>query len=95
MAFESGELAAEVIVRHQDKLTTNAVDALCKEYAAGYAQKFNSRLRICGWLRRLAFKPRLARVGITICGASNHFRNRIARATRSSNRANRGALRAG
>jgi len=92
MAFESGELVAEVIVRHRDKLTTNE---LCANYAAEYAQKFDSRLRICGWLRRLAFRPRLAGLGIAICGASNSFRNRIARATRSSNRDHRSPLRAG
>lgn len=92
MAFESGELAAEVIVRHRDKLATNE---LCTNYAAEYAQKFDSRLRICGWLRRLAFRPRLAGLGIAICGASNRFGNRIARATRSQNRDHRSPLRAG
>jgi len=92
MAFESGELAADVIVRQRDKFATHE---LCANYAAEYAQKFDSRLRICGWLRRLAFSPRLAGVGIAICGSSNRFRNRIARATRSSNRDHRSPLRAG
>ena len=92
MAFESGELVAEVIVRHRDKLATNE---LCANYAAEYARKFDSRLRICGWLRRLAFRPRLAGLSIAICGASNRFRNRIARATRSTNRNQRSPLRAG
>src|ERR1041384_761312 len=92
MAFESGELVADVIVRHRDKLTTNEV---CATYAAEYAQKFDSRLRICGWLRRLAFKPRLAGLGIAMLGSSNSFRNRIARATRSANRNHRSPLRAG
>ncbi len=92
MAFESGELVADVIVRHRDKLATGE---LCANYATEYAQKFDSRLRICGWLRRLAFRPRLAGLGIAICGASNRFRNRIARATRSSNRDHRTPLRAG
>ncbi len=96
MAFESGELAAEVIVRHRDKLVAaQSAGALCSDYAAAYAQKFDSRLRICGWLRRLAFRPRLAGLGIAICGTSNRFRNRIARATRSPNRNNRRPLRAG
>lgn len=92
MAFESGELVADVIVRHRDKLATSE---LCANYTAEYAQKFDSRLRICGWLRRLAFKPRLAGLGIAICGASNGFRNRIVRATRSPNRNHRSPLRAG
>ena len=76
MAFESGELAADVIIRHRDKLTTPNRSA--PTYAAEYLQKFDSRLRICGWLRRAAFKPRLAGLGIAICGASKHFRSRIA-----------------
>jgi flavin-dependent dehydrogenase len=95
MAFESGELAAEVIVRHRDKLATKSLDLLCKEYATDYAQKFDSRLRICGWLRHLAFKPRLAGVGIAIFGDTNRFITRIARATRSSTRDNGTPLRAG
>jgi len=96
MAFESGELAADVIVRHRDKLVADqTLNALCADYAAAYARKFDSRLRICGWLRRLAFRPRLAGLGIAICGTSNRFRNRIARATRSPNPDNRRPLRAG
>jgi flavin-dependent dehydrogenase len=81
MAFESGELAANVIVRHQNKLAD--IGAV---YADEYVQKFDSRLRISGWLRHAAFKPRLAGLGIALCGASKHFRNRIARATRAANR---------
>jgi flavin-dependent dehydrogenase len=80
MAFESGELAAKVIVRHRNKLTSAA---MCNDYEREYVQKFESRLRICGWLRRAAFNPRLAGLGIAICSSSKHFRNRIARATRS------------
>jgi flavin-dependent dehydrogenase len=76
MAFESGELAADVIIRNR-----NAVEA---DYTAAYLRKFDSRLRISGWLRRAAFKPRLAGFGIALCGASKHFRSRLVRATRSS-----------
>jgi len=90
MAFESGELAANVIVRNRDKLPQ-----LGAAYAEAYVQKFDSRLRISGWLRRAAFKPRLAGLGIAICGASKHFRSRVARATRSANRDNQSPLRAG
>jgi flavin-dependent dehydrogenase len=76
MAFESGELAADVIIRNR-----NAVEA---DYTAAYLRKFDSRLRISGWLRRAAFKPGLAGFGIALCGASKHFRSRLVRATRSS-----------
>ncbi|HEV8426919.1 MAG TPA: NAD(P)/FAD-dependent oxidoreductase [Pyrinomonadaceae bacterium] len=96
MALESGALAADVIVRYGDKLAMDQIPAaLCADYTAQYGQKFDSRLRICGWLRRLAFRPRLAGLGIAICGASNRFRNRIARATRAPNHGNHNALRAG
>ena len=79
MAFESGELASDVIIRHQNNLTS---DALGHEYIAAYTRKFDSRLRICGLLRRAAFKPRLAGLGIALCGASEQLRSKIVRATR-------------
>jgi flavin-dependent dehydrogenase len=92
MAFESGELAANVIVRHRDKL--NDIQSIGAAYGSEYVQKFDSRLRISGWLRRAAFKPRLAGLGIALCGASKHFRSRIARATRATNRDDQSSLRA-
>ena len=76
LAFESGELVADVINRHPKEVEA--------DYTAEYLQKFESRLRISGWLRRAAFKPRLAGIGIALCGASKHFRSRLVRATRSS-----------
>ena len=81
MALESGELVAHVINRHRKNLDAAA---LASEYAGEYVRKFDSRLRISGWLRRAAFKPRLAGMGIALCGVSKHFRNRLVRATRSS-----------
>jgi flavin-dependent dehydrogenase len=93
MAFESGELAADVIVRHRDQLTD--IELIGAVYAGAYVRKFDSRLRISGWLRRAAFKPRLAGLGIALCGASKHFRNRIARATRAPKRDDQSPLRAG
>ena len=81
MAFESGELAAEVINRHREN-----VETIGSEYAAQYVRKFESRLRICGLLRRAAFKPRLASLCIAIFGASDRLRSKTARATRTPNR---------
>lgn len=83
MAFESGELASDVIIRHQNDLTSHA---LGDEYTAAYTRKFDSRLRICGLLRRAAFKPRLAGLGIALFGASEQLRSKIARSTRSPER---------
>ena len=92
MALESGELVADVIVRHRDNLNS---ESLATEYANEYIRKFDSRLRICGWLRRAAFSPRLAGLGLSICGASKHFSSRIARATRSPKSDHHSPLRAG
>ena len=80
MALESGELAAEVIIRHRDQLDSAALAA---DYVQQHRKKFDSRLKICSLLRRAAFSPRLAEWGVTIFAASERFRNRVARATRS------------
>lgn len=90
MAFESGQLAAEVIIRHRDNLA-----AVESEYAGEYIRKFDSRLRICGLLRRAAFKPRLAGLSIAVIGASTQLKSKIVRATRSSKRDDHRPLRAG
>ena len=85
MALESGELAAEVIVRHRDQL---AASSLAADYVDSYRKKFDSRLKICSFLRRAAFYPHLTELGVAVFGASERFRNRIARATRSPTNAN-------
>jgi flavin-dependent dehydrogenase len=83
MAFESSELVARVVLRHQrDSLTDVEAD-----YVASYRRAFDARLRICGLLRRAAFSPRLAELGIAICGASERLRNRLVRATRADPKA--------
>lgn len=81
MAFESGELVAELIIRHKERLADG--DTLARAYADQYRKKFDSRLRICGLLRRAAFNPRLVELGVAVFGASERFRNRVVRATRS------------
>lgn len=90
MAFESGQLAAEVIIRHRHNLA-----AVESEYTAEYIRKFDSRLRICGLLRRAAFQPRLAGLSIAIIGASTQLKSKIVRATRSPNRNDQSPQRAG
>lgn len=85
MALESGQLASEVIVRHLDKIKSGVgVETLCAEYTRAYRQKFDARLRLCSMLRRVAFRPLLAQLAITVCGSNDRFRGWLARATRSS-----------
>lgn len=85
MALESGELAAEIIVRHRDEL---AATRLAADYHDHFRTKFDTRLKVCGLLRRAAFSPRLANLGVSVFGASERFRNLVARATRSPARVN-------
>ena len=81
MAFESGELVADVILRYAGSL--KAGGRLEADYSYSYKTRFDSRLRLCGWLRRAAFNPLLVECGVAIFGASERFRNRVVRATRS------------
>jgi len=85
MALESGELVAQVILRHRP----NSFAQLETNYTANYCRAFDSRLRICGLLRRAAFSPRLAELAIVICGASERFRNRLARSTRAHSKSHK------
>ena len=83
MALESGELVAHAILQSESHTSLET------HYTGEYRRAFDSRLRICGLLRRAAFSPRLAELGIAICGASEHFRNRLARATRAHPRSDK------
>lgn len=90
MALESGELAAEVVNHYLPRLRLEgSADAalfqsLAAAYRARYAQRFDSRLRVCQFLRRAAFIPRLAEAGIAILSGSRGVRRRLARATRKA-----------
>lgn len=83
MALESGELAANVIMRWLPRLSTDAsYQSLANDYRARYDENFRRRLRLCGLLRRSAFLPRLAETLIRVFGVSDRMRRRVARATR-------------
>jgi menaquinone-9 beta-reductase len=92
MALESGHLVSEVIVRHSDKLENGTGETriadIANDYNRAYADTFDSRLRVCGLLRRVAFKPALAQAVIKACSVSVRFRSRLARSTRASAKKN-------
>lgn len=93
MALESGELASQLIVRHLEDLEKDSsFIALATEYNREYRRTFDSRLRICGLLRRAAFTSRLAEISIVLFGSSERLRSRTARATRSGGNENRNRL---
>jgi flavin-dependent dehydrogenase len=85
MALESGELAARSIMRwlSQSSNPHAQFDPLARDYRATYARRFDSRLRLCGMLRRAAFAPsQFAEVAVVALAASRRLRRRLARATR-------------
>lgn len=85
MALESAELAAQVISDWLPDARRERRDfaALAREYETRYAARFDSRLRLCGLLRRAAFAPNaLTEVAAIALGASERVRHRLARATR-------------
>ena len=87
MAFESGELAAGAIVSHLRALKSGYSHlSLARDYQAAYAQKFNGRLRISGWLRFTAFLPFADEAAVLFFSLNDRLRRKLARATRSTAR---------
>jgi flavin-dependent dehydrogenase len=88
MALESGQLAADAILKNLATLRDgNGLAALANDYRAAYARKFDSRLRVAGLLRRAAFVPHLDAAAIVLFRTSARLRRRLARATRQSSSA--------
>ena len=86
MAFESGQVAADVIARNLARLRDgDGFLPLLNDYATEYRRRFDSRLRVSGLLRRAAFFPHLAGAAILFFGTSSRLRRKLARATRRSN----------
>jgi flavin-dependent dehydrogenase len=85
IALESGEVAAEVIIRQLALLRQGSgFESLANDYTAEYSRRFQSRLRISGLLRRAAFVPHLDEAAILFLGNSSRLRRKLARATRHS-----------
>src|SRR6185503_7687588 len=79
MALESGELAADAISEYlNDAPTLRSLDQLKVVYARRYREMFDSRLRLCGWLRRAAFVPGVAAAAINLAGVNEVVRRRLA-----------------
>lgn len=84
MALESGEIAGEAVTKALPQLRAGESFApLAKDYRARYQERFDARLRVCSWLRRVAFAPQFAtEAAIAALGASERMRRVVARATR-------------
>jgi hypothetical protein len=83
MALESGELAASIILEHLNS-SKIPLDLFARTYKAKYLARFNSRLRISGLIRRVAFLPSAAEAAILFFRLSERLRRRAARATHST-----------
>jgi menaquinone-9 beta-reductase len=83
MALESGQVAAETITKHLAQLRQGiGFESLSKIYRTEYLNRFQSRLRVSGLLRRAAFVPYLDEAVIPFLGNSSRLRRKLARATR-------------
>lgn len=80
LALESAKIAAEAITTGGQKVAD--LRAIADSYQQNYAAAFNSRLRLCSWLRYAAFAPKLAESTLSLLSFSSVVRKQLARATR-------------
>jgi menaquinone-9 beta-reductase len=86
MALESGQVAADAITENLAQLRSGSgLQQIAAAYQTQYHQRFDSRLRVSGLLRRAAFVPFLDEAAIRLFGTSARLRRKLARATRRSN----------
>lgn len=87
MALESGEVLGRTVARHLPHLRRGEPFAeLARDYRAEYDRVFKARLRVCAYMRRAAFVPRVAETLIFALGASTRARKRLALSTRKASR---------
>jgi flavin-dependent dehydrogenase len=83
LALESAKIAADAILNALPKLNSDAgFQSLASEYQKQYNTTFVSRLRVCSWLRHIAFAPFLAEAMIAALSLSEGLRRRLVKATR-------------
>ena len=83
MALESGELVAGAILQHLND-STASLDLFAETYKSAYLAKFNSRLRMSGLIRTVAFLPTAAEAAILFFRTSERLRRKAARATHAT-----------
>jgi flavin-dependent dehydrogenase len=94
MALESGELAADAISDYlNDAPTVRSLETLKLLYERRYRETFDSRLRLCAWLRRAAFVPGVAAAAINLAGVNEVVRRKLAQATRGRRETSTAAIR--
>jgi flavin-dependent dehydrogenase len=88
IALRTGELAAQAIMDAMSEGADNQRASLFNRalsyYAEAYAREFGSRMKVAGWLRRVALSPAIAGPVASLLALSPGLTRRILRATRSS-----------
>jgi menaquinone-9 beta-reductase len=87
MALQSGELVAEAISDYlEPDRHSGTLAQLQANYSSAYRDRFDSRLKVCSLMRKVAFVPGLAEIAISLFSMSEQARRRLARATRGAGR---------
>ena len=79
MALESAEILAQIVAENRF-----APQQITEKYKLAHRLKFQNRLRVCAGMRRLAFKPFLAKTAISVLSLSGAARQVLARLTRQT-----------
>lgn len=87
MALQSGELVAGAISDYlEPDGHSGTLIQLQANYSAAYQRTFDSRLKVCSLMRKVAFVPGFAEIAISLFSMSEQARCRLARATRGGGR---------
>jgi flavin-dependent dehydrogenase len=84
MALRTGELAAAAVINGLSNKST--AESVMAGYARSYAGEFGDRLKVAGWLRKVAFSPLLASSFASILALSPGLTRSLLRATRTGPR---------
>jgi flavin-dependent dehydrogenase len=88
IALRTGELAAQAIIDAMSEGNATQRASLfartLTHYSEAYAREFGNRMRVAGWLRRIALSPAIAGPAASLLALSPSLTRRVLRATRSS-----------
>jgi flavin-dependent dehydrogenase len=88
IALRTGELAAQAIIDAMSESAStqraSLFDRALSHYAEAYAREFGNRMKVAGWLRRVALSPAIAGPVASLLALSPSLTRRVLRATRSS-----------
>jgi flavin-dependent dehydrogenase len=88
IALRTGEMAAQAIIDAMSESATTQraglFDRALSHYAEAYTREFGNRMKVAGWLRRVALSPAIAGPVASLLALSPSLTRRILRATRSS-----------